>query len=335
MPRLLITGGFDADDPVGPSLLAAARERLPRDWEPVLAPGLRPAWRALGASGAVVFAGGDRTLGLRPWLGSCLALTLAAHARGERVALLGARIEEPRDALGRTLTRTLAKRVDLLVVQDEGSARALVAAGVPAPLRVGADPAWVTLGGPPEQGSRDDRVTVAIGRGAQPRALEELAGIAIKEYAVALQPWETSPGEASSRCGRLAGRLGGSAELLSPLRDLADARRRFAGTRVVLAARAHALMAAAAARTPFVAVGRGGAPIDRARRLAQAVSADGDLREAGRHLLAGTAPDAAGVSAQVGAAEEEFRLLRLLVTDGDDGSMEIGGGTRLEPEPWL
>jgi hypothetical protein len=297
------------------------------------APDRRTAWRWLASAAAVAFLGTERAYGPGR-LAESLALTLVAQTRACRVALLGVRTEPVHDRPSRRVARSLAQRVDLLVLADDGSARALVAAGSPAPLRVGADPIWAGLAGPLPPTERRDVVVAAVRAADDVRELvEPVRKLASFGLAVALQPWERHAADATQCCAMLAELLGPTAEVLAPLEDLEDARRRFAAARLVVAGAPHALIAAAAAATPFVAAdGPGAARI--AAALGQLASHNGDLPHALVTALEAAPPSPESVATEVEAAEEEFRLLRVLLSEGEEGAEALRGGTRLTPEGW-
>lgn len=299
------------------------------------APDRRTAWRWLPGAAAVAFVGSDRAWGAgRGRLAESLALTLVAQARACRVALLGVRAEPVHDRRSRLLARSLAERADLVVLADDRSARALVDAGSPAPLRVGADPIWAGLAEPLPPTARRDVVVAAVRSTDDARKLvEPLRTLASFGLTVVLQPWERHTGHATQRCAMLVEGLGPTAEVLEPLQDLEDARRRFASARLVVAGSSHALMAAAAAATPFVAAGGAGAARI-AETLGQLASRNGDLPHALVAALEAAPPSPASVAIEIEAAQEGFRLLRVLLSDGDEGVEALNGGTRLAPEGW-
>jgi polysaccharide pyruvyl transferase WcaK-like protein len=250
------------------------------------------------------------------------------------VALLGVRAAPSRGRLSRVLVRALVMRADLLVLADEASAQALVAAGVPAPLRVGTDPAWAAVAGPSPFVERRDVVMVAVGpRDQQAELADPLRELAAAGLQIALQPWERTPSEATRQAHALAEELGCGAELLDPVADLDAARRRFAGARLVVASSPRALIAAAAAETPFVATSATHER-RRARGLAQRAATDRDLPRALAAGIAAEPPSPEAVRTEIAAAEESFRLLRLLLSEGAEGTDEVGTRTRLVPERW-
>jgi hypothetical protein len=300
------------------------------------APDRRTAWRCLGSAAAVAFIGTDGAWGPgRGRLAESLALTIVAQTRACRVALLGVRAEPVHDRRSRLLARSLAERADLVVLADDRSAQALVDAGSPAPLRVGADPIWAGLAKPLPPTERGDVVVAAVRPADAAGALvEPLRVLASFGLSVALQPWERHAGDATRRCAMLGEALGAATEVLGPLHDVDDARRRFAAARLVIAGSPHALMAAAAAETPFVAAGGAGAARI-AEALGQLASRNGDLPRALVAALEAVPPNPASVATEIEAAEEGFRLLRVLLSDGEEGAEALNGGTRFAPEAWI
>lgn len=333
MRAVLLPGSPPLSDPAAPTLLSAVRRSLPNGWAPMPASDRRTAWRWLGSAAAVAFVGTDPAYGPRR-LAESLALTLLAQTRACRVALLGVRAEPGRDRPSRRLARSLAQRVDLLVLADDGSARAFVDAGSPAPLRVGADPIWAGLAEPLPPTERRDIVVAAVrATDDAGELLEPLQQIASFGLPVVLQPWERYTGDATRSCARLADLLGPATDVLAPLQDVEDARRRFAAARLVVAGAPHALIAAATAETPFVAAdGPGAARI--AGALGQRASHNGDLPHALVAALEAAPPSRESVATEVEAAEEGFRLLRVLLSEGEEGAEALRGGTRLTPEGW-
>ena len=335
MRAVLLPGSPPPTDPAAPSLLAAVRRGVPEGWAPMPAHDRGTAWRWLRSAAAVAFVGGDQACGpgwVRP--AESLALTLVAQTRACRVALLGVRAEPVHDRWSRRLVRTLAGRVDLLVLADDGSARAVAAAGSPSPLRVGADPAWAAFVEPLPSIERLDIVVAAVGAGDDSSELAEpLQKLASFGLRVVLQPWERQPGDATRRCAELGEQIGRSTEVLGPLPNLEAARRRFAAARLVVAGSRYALISAAAAATPFVAAG-GAGTVRIAEALAQRAARDGDLPNALVAALGAAPPHPAAVAAEIEAAEEGFRLLRLILSDGEEGAEALRGETRLAPEAW-
>lgn len=92
-------------------------------------------------------AGFDHELGLA----DLYAIAMAARTAGKRFAMIGVAagpLATRRDAF---LARRLMISSALAVVDEPESAQALVGAGVPSPIRVGADLAWLELQQPPSE----------------------------------------------------------------------------------------------------------------------------------------------------------------------------------------
>src|SRR5581483_11844545 len=170
MHRVLLAGAFGQGNPGDEALLRAFVSELhgfelvatssdPRETaaahgiEAVPARDGRAVARAARCSDAVVFAGGtvfktlDPRCGRRPsaLLRNAAALAGGARAMGRPLAMVGVGVGALPTRSSRALARGLVRAADLLVLRDEESAAALAAAGAPAPLRVGADPAWSLL----------------------------------------------------------------------------------------------------------------------------------------------------------------------------------------------
>jgi hypothetical protein len=137
----------------------------------------------------------------------------------------------------------------------------------------------------------------------------------------------------------VAARIG--AEVLAPPGDLRAARRAFRGARLVIALRAPAVAAAAAAAVPVLGVTANPAVAGLARRLGQpaipAAAMNRPWQFAGAVLAALDTPPAPLplLKGQVLAADESLRLLRLLLTGGRDDHPLPHRGLTLEPAPWL
>lgn len=335
MRTLLLPGAPAPSDPAAPSLLDAVRSRLPAGWTAVAAADARSAWRGLRSAAALAFLGGEGPPGPGTARLRCaLALALTAEAAGRRLALLGLEATPGGARLERTLLRALAARADLLVLADEDSAQALVEAGLPAPLRVGGDPAWAALARPgPAHDRLDAAVVVTDPRGYEHEIVEPLRRLAATGLAVVVQPWERAVGDATRHADALVAEIGPAAAVLDPVDDLEAARRRFASARLAVIGPQRALIAAAAAFTPVVATG-GQAARRLAGTFARIAAFDGDLSRTLLQALDAAPPSRRLVEAEIDAADESFRLLRLLLSEGDDGADEIGRGTRLAPGAW-
>jgi hypothetical protein len=127
--------------------------------------------------------------------------------------------------------------------------------------------------------------------------------------------------------------------VLAPPHDLASAAATFRGVRLVVGLRFHALIAAAVARTPFLAVAHEPKLTAAARRLAQpAVAADAPPAALGAAIagaVGGAPPDAAPVARERERAEGAFRLLRVLLAGGRTPEADAVDGLALQPEEWL
>jgi polysaccharide pyruvyl transferase WcaK-like protein len=285
-------------------------------------------------------------------LGGSLALLLAARARGRPRAIVGATVDPLRTPLARRLARGLVRWSDLLVLRDEESAGALAAAGARPPFRIGADPGWTVAapipgadgangGDPaPDRG----RVVVALGPpAAGGRALELLAASLQRVIAagleVVLQPWEERVrGPADGLLARyLADRLDPAPPIRRAPLELGRISAGLDGCGLVVALRYHALIAAAAAGVPSLTLEDRPEMVSLARRLGQPVaSAGASPEELADAILSGVdhpAPTGELVQDHVLAAEEGFRLLRLLTSGGESADADRVTGLRLDPEP--
>jgi polysaccharide pyruvyl transferase WcaK-like protein len=355
MPAALIVGAFGQDNPGDEALLDATvgAIRARAGWEPVVATA-RPAeaadrldveavpagdattaWAA-ARTDALVVGGGTVFKELHPASGrrpgalllAAAALTASIGARGKPIALVGVGAAPVRRASHLRLVRAIVRRSDLLVLRDEESARLLASMGVPTPLRVGADLAWLA---PPFDGSvaRTDVAPVGV-------ALSHLAGdedliarvagalepLARAGHRVEVEPWQGSPrlGADARMARRLAAAVGPGAELVVPPVDLAEAVRRMAGRSVVLALRFHAAVAAAEAGTPFVAVTHEPKLAAIARRTGQRAVGPGasasSIAESLQQALLGPATDRQVVAAERQRARATVDLLGLLLEGG-------------------
>jgi polysaccharide pyruvyl transferase WcaK-like protein len=237
--------------------------------------------------------------------------------------------------------RTIVRAADLLILRDDESAGHLAAVGAPTPVRVGADPAW-TLLPDPQPAAPGDALVVALSHLAGSRDLGEhlaagLEPIADAGIAIRLDPWQ--PGGDLELATDVATRLGGRAEIGAPPADVHAARAGMAGARLVLAQRFHALVAAASAGVPALAVAHEPKLSGLARRLTlPAVAPDAPPQSfAGAVLGALDAPPAPAeaVRRERTAAEDGFRLLRVLLARGRSDEAVDVDGLALRPEEWL
>jgi polysaccharide pyruvyl transferase WcaK-like protein len=369
MPTALLAGAFGQRNPGDEALLDAFIEALP-DWDVVATAAVPPhgrdtetvpsddparVARAVTRADAVVFAGGTVFKELsprtrRPPLDlrqKGAALAYGARALGKRLAMVGVGAAPIRPGRGHRLVRRLINAADLLVLRDEESADVLAGIGAPTPFRIGADAAWTLVDRSPPLDQLGDRVIVALSsESGNGYVADELAAALVPllaaGYPVALQPWQVGgpvrPDDLDM-ARALAARLGGTAEILLPPADLADAVDVFASARLVLGLRFHALIAAAAAGRPFVAYAHEPKLAGAARRLAQtAVSPSHDGEELGAVLLRAAEnpmpPSLSAVRAEIARAEESMRLLRLVLSDGQAGEPESIGTLPLQPVEW-
>jgi polysaccharide pyruvyl transferase WcaK-like protein len=308
--------------------------------------------KALLASDALVVAGGTVFKTLHPGCGRrplsllqrAVALTGTARALGKPRAMVGVGAGVLDSSMSRRLSRVLVRQTDLLVLRDEESAEVLAAAGAPAPFRVGADATW-TLLDPPRVGSRGHgrRIVVALsflagGVELPDRLAAALAPLVDDGYDVRLQPWQVT-GEGLDD---LALAEAVNAQLPTPLplldrpRDLCAAREGYAGADLVVGLRFHALVAAAAAGTGFVAVAHEPKHAGLARRLGQsAIRMSEPPAALTRTIVDGLhrpPPSPVAVRSEIEAAEAGMQLLRLLLAAGRaPGTVEVEG-LPLSPE---
>jgi polysaccharide pyruvyl transferase WcaK-like protein len=258
----------------------------------------------------------------------------------------------------RTLARASVRQADLLVLRDASSARILAASGAEPPFRVGADPAWSLFefgaGRAVAQAARNGNgngngrpdgsptvVAVLDGDACDEQLTDRLAqafgSLRAQGIRLRLQPWRALEGRSDDvrLAGVVAGRIPNAVEIAEPPESLAGAGRAFAGAQLVVVLRQHALMAAAAAGLPAVAVARDAGLVDLARRLRQpAVTASAPperIADVIRLSLGRPAASRSAVQGQVSSAEEGFRLLRLLVSGGRAEDANDLTGLPLEP----
>ncbi len=357
MPTALLVGAFGqrnpGDDALGEAFTAAlpgwrtvvatsAPDRPARGADRLTVDGGSPAAvaAALRSSDAVVVAGGTvfktlhRGCGRRPLslLTKAVALTSAARALGKPRAMVGVGAGVLESAMSRRLARTLVHQTDLLVLRDEESADVLAAAGAPTPFRIGADASWTLLSPPAPARSRESGpIVVALsflaGGPELPDRLAAALGPLVRDgHDVRLQPWQVlSDGlDDLELAHAVNARLRAPLEILDPPRDIAQARDTFASASLVVGLRFHALVAAGAAGTPFVALAHEPKLAGMARRLGQvsvSVSeSSAALARAVRHQVQRPGPSCAAVASQIAAAEESMSLLRVLLNAGDPGA---------------
>ena len=282
-----------------------------------------------------------------------LALLLTARARAKPRAVVGATVDPLPTPLARRLARGVVRWSDLLVLREDESVDALAAAGAAGPFRIGADPTWTVIAPAWEAAGRNrgdpdrdrGRIVVALGPpAAGAPALEKLAAtleqIGRAGLEVVLQPWQprSARGPDDVDLARyVADRLDPRPQIAAPPTDLLAARSSFARCGLVVGLRYHALIASAAAGVPFLTLEDRPELVGLARRLDQPVaSAGASPEEVAQAILRGIdhpAPHRAAIQAQVTAAAEGLRLLRLLTSGGHSDDADRVSGLRLEPEP--
>jgi polysaccharide pyruvyl transferase WcaK-like protein len=193
-------------------------------------------------------------------------------------------------------------------------------------------------------GAADDRpVVVALshlagGRELASRLADGLRPVVGAGLPVRLDPWQ--PDGDADLAAAVATRLDDPRVTVTPPpADLDEARESMTDARLVLAQRFHALVAAAGAGVPALAVAHEPKLEGLARRLEQpAVAADAPPSTlAGEVLRAVDRPPAApeAIERERASAEEAFRLLRVLLARGRSEEAVDVDGLALRPEEWL
>jgi polysaccharide pyruvyl transferase WcaK-like protein len=306
--------------------------------------------REIRRADAVVIAGGTIFKSLHPSCGrrrlSLLRRTaaLAAMTRALRkpLALVGVGAAPLQGLAARSLARAIVHSADLLILRDEESAAHLAEVGAPTPFRVGSDAAWTLLPDPEPAAADGGPLVVALSHLAGDRRLAEqlaagLEPIVAAGIPVRLDPWQ--PEGDRELATEVAARVGGRAEIGAVPTDLRSARDDMTGARLVLAQRFHALVAAASAGVPALAVAHEPKLSGLARRLSlPAVAADAppeSFAGAVRSALDTAPAPVEAVRGQRLAAEDGFRLLRVLLARGRSDEVIDIEGLALRPEEWL
>jgi len=372
--RVFLAGAFGQGNPGDEALLAAFAQGI-GDHRAVVAssdPAATAAEHGLDAVGrddlgrvareirrseAVVVAGGTIFKALHPSCGRpplgllrrTAALAAVTRALRKPLALVGVGAAPLHGASARGLARAIVRAADLLILRDEESAAHLAEIGAPTPIRVGADAAWTLLPIPGETGGQTPCVTgevvVALSHLAGDRDLGEKLAAGLQPIVdagipVRLDPWQVD-GDAELAAD-VAARLGGGAGAAligAPPSDLRAAREGMTGARLVIAQRFHALVAAASAGVPVLAVAHEPKLSGLARRLGQpTVAPDAPPQTFAGAVLgaldAAPAP-ATTVRRERAAAEDGFRLLRVLLARGRSDEAADVDGLALRPEEWL
>jgi polysaccharide pyruvyl transferase WcaK-like protein len=283
---------------------------------------------------------------------SCGRTPLSLLRRTAAVASLSKALRKPLALVGvgaaplyghaaRALARAIVRAADLLVLRDEESALHLAELGATTPFRVGADAAWTLVPDPPDA-TPNGPVVVALSHLAGGR---ELAGqlaagllpVLDAGIPVRIDPWQ--PDGDAALAAAVVSRLGDRVQLAAPPADLLAAREAVLGARLVIAQRFHAVVAAASAGVPTLAVAHEAKLTGLARRLDQpAVAADAPpatLASAVLSALDSAPPSPHAVRRERAAAEQGFRLLRVLLARGRSDEAVDVDGLALRPEEWL
>jgi polysaccharide pyruvyl transferase WcaK-like protein len=376
MPTALLAGAFGQGNLGDDALLRAFVGALP-EWnlavtthdpaeaaalgcEPVRTSRPEAVGRAVAKADAIVIGGGTifktmhQEAGRRPHalLANMAALGATSTLRGRPLALVGVGASDLPDWKSRALARFIVRCSDLLVLRDEESTDALLGAGVRGPFRVGADPAWTLLRPREARPSPDGSVLMvpstyavaADGWDGMVRRMSDTVGHLLDAgLRVYLQAWQRHTPATPIDDGRilraLQGRFGQSVVVLPTPSCLTDAVRAMSDMATVVSFRFHALIAAAAAGVPAVAVAHESKLSAIARRLEQGVTSvdfePAALAELVLLQLASPAPGPAMVKEQIDLADEGFRLLRVLLSGGRSEEADSLGALPLTPVPPL
>ncbi len=375
MPIALLAGAFGQGNLGDDALLQAFVNALP-EWhlrvttsdpaaaeqvgcEPV--PARRPAAVAAAAraSDAILVGGGTVFKALHPssgrrplaLLANTSALVAVSSALHRPVAMVGVGADRLHGRRARALSRFIVKHADLLVLRDEESAAEMFCSDIPGPFRIGADPAW-TLVVPPDRvpAVHDGAVRVVpshLANGADgwsgmvDRLTDTVGRLLAMGLAVELQAWQhqagSSDGDDRAITDTLVDRLGPSVEVVPTPRSMHSAVESMIGTGTVLSFRFHALIAAAAAGVPTVAVTHEAKLGALARRLEQrAAPVDFEpalLATQVANALEAAGPAPAAIKEQIARAEEGFLLLRVLLGGGRSEESDSLGALPLAPAP--
>jgi polysaccharide pyruvyl transferase WcaK-like protein len=381
VPTALLAGAFGQRNPGDEALLTSFTDALP-GWRTIVTaanpaavadrrgraiPSTAPdALSAALAADAVIFAGGTVFKTLSPATGRHrhallargVALARGARLLGRPVALVGVGAGLLPDRRARLLARMLATSADMLVLRDEASAQILADAGVPQPMRIGADAAWTLFAPPVGSGSvgRPERgplvVTLSRHAGGARHVPTLAAGIAellasrTDVDGIVLEPWQVGGPERDDdlelagqmrRALRVAART--DVTIAPSPESVRAASASYRQARVVLGQRFHSLIAAAAAGTPFVAFAHEAKCAALAARLGQqSLRPGGAIRDVAPTIaraLDGPAPDRADVAGLIHTAETMLELMRSVVQRGSGGYPRDLRALRLEPEALL
>lgn len=357
--RSVLLAGPSSSDPAGKRAVHQAVQALLPRREVVEvnagAPGRFVLGQARAADGIVV-AGvpihgpyrhpGSRPAGETGPLRSLATIAGLAAAARRPFAAVGVTAGPIAGPATRQVVNRIARRLDLLLIGDEESARHLVTAGTPVPLRVAADPAWAVLADPTPPSTQGDAVVVVVdgrvGQGVEADLAVGLEAVARAGHRIRLMPWAAPGCGDGAMSWRLTQRLRSVSpvpvEVESEPRELPEAAERFSTARVVVALRYRAIHAAAAAGVPFVGVAVDSRIPPLAAALGQPVVQPGDLASCLPLLIdrsaPSTAPAPAAVRAEIARSRAGLDLLRLLLDPSDVDAVELNS-LPLVPVPWL
>ncbi len=286
-------------------------------------------------------------------LGRLARLSLRARLAGKPFALVGLSVSNLSTRRSRFLARFVVTHADLVLLRDEASADALIDAGVEPPFRIGADPAWAQLDELYAAREPADQMVVAIdltdgdSKTSESRAsrLEETLGKTLGPLAdsgveIILQPWETPDYGVGNEllAKKVSARLGGRATVVESPATLREARELYSSSRMVVATRRHALMAAAVAGSRAVSL----SDSDDVHRFSAQLDVPTFSSESEPAAMSAALFDALGsepatpavVREQIDRAKGSLSLVRLLLTEGVGHEAASLDSLPLYPNPW-
>jgi polysaccharide pyruvyl transferase WcaK-like protein len=250
----------------------------------------------------------------------------------------------------RLLAGVAVRTADLLVLRDEESADVMTSSGVPGPLRVGAEPAWSLLQPVTSALARPARLRVVLPTWAHHHQVRFIFGSLRSAIGalldagidVQLQHFDHPGGReivafVDEFTRPAFGFRPKSIEILGPPQSLQQAVDSLVEVGALVAYDLHALIAAAAAQVPAIAVGQSLELHALAHRLDQRclpIDVNPDvLAHACAALLTGPAPLPELVADEVARAHEEFRLLRVLLAHGRSDEVDQIRALPFAPTP--
>lgn len=339
----VLLAGLCGSDPAGSRAVTEAIDRGLPGHEIVRAdraPGAESLVREARRCAAVVMAG--TAIGSTA---SSLRVAALASAAGHRpLACVGLSVDPVRRASTATLARRALGRAALLLLADEQSAEHLAATGMPLPLRVAADPAWLALTPAPRPEAPGEHIVVVInsrvGWHLERALAAALVTVARAGRQVRLVGWQDPGGGDEEMVSRLVLNVlaevpNGAVKEAAPL-SLSEAAARFADAHAVVALRRRAVYASAAAGVPVVAVPAEPGLAAAASRLGQVIlgrNLTTALPVAVERVRRDVVP-ARPVGAEIDRAEAGVRLLRLLLEPEAVSAADVDH-VPLVPVPWL